>query len=176
MKLGLLFGSFDPIHNGHLEIIQKALISAECDEVWLIVQPFNFYKSGLAASFADRTAMARLATQKIEKVGVYELDPMFTASHSIFATLKELKRQDKSRQLLLILGADLAQSLPNWEDYDEILALCKIFEVERSRQSISSGQVKQRVADGQPASDLTPQTVVEYIFEHGLYTRNKSRS
>lgn len=169
-KLGLLFGSFDPIHNGHLEIVRRALSEAVCNEIWLVVQPFNAYKPGEpGASLDERVVMARLATAALTNAGVYELDPMIMTAHSVAATVRELHRQNNQRQLVLLLGQDLARGLPGWADYDQLLQLCEIYEVERQNSDISSGQVRQTVAKGQDISRFVPKAVAEHIFEHNLY-------
>lgn len=169
--LGLLFGSFDPIHNGHLEVIRQGLQSAGCDEVWLIVQAANAYKSVAPnAPYRDRLIMARLATEQLENVLVAELGPTIMPARAIVDTLKFLKAQSNDRQLTLLMGQDLSANLPTWDDYDEILALASVFEVNRARDDVASGQVKAAIQAGRPIDGPVPSTVAEYIFEHGLYT------
>ncbi len=170
MTLGLLFGSFDPIHNGHLDMIEQAQQEAGCDEVWLIVQSFNAYKTSLPfASLPHRAAMVKLAIASIPLANLVKLDREIQVMHSVTATLKELKRLDNKRQLVLILGRDLVDSFPQWDDYDEILQLSRLFEVERDLDDVSSGKIRHMIAQGQPIDGLVPMSVAEYIFEHGLY-------
>lgn len=175
MILGLLFGTFDPIHNGHLDIVRFGKNEAQCDEVWLIVQPVNPYKSHPPyASFKDRVAMVRIATADLDYAGVYELDPDILAAHSIADTLKELKRLDNERELVLLLGGDLVDTLPSWGDYDIILELSRIIEIKRPEHSISSGEIRRRITSGESIDGLVPKAVAEHIFEHGLYQSTMS--
>ncbi len=167
-SLGLLFGSFDPIHNGHMAVIYQAL--ERCDEVRLIVQPINAYKpTEPHAPIAQRLTMAQLATQDLQSVSVCELDSTIDPQHSVLATLTRLRRESPHRRLVLLLGQDLTAQLPDWPDYQEILTLAKVFEVKRAKNDVASGQIKQLIKDGDSISDLVPLSVAQYITDNHIY-------
>lgn len=169
MVLGLLFGSFDPIHNGHLGMIEQALNNG-CDEVWLVVQPFNAYKPNQpAVSLQDRLEMAKLALVNHSGVLVGELDPDIAVYHSVLETLREFKGLDDKRELVLILGLDLTKSFDSWVDRDEIMKLCRLLKVKRGADDVSSGQIRKLVGQAKSIEGLVPDTVATYIINCNLY-------
>ncbi len=152
-RIGLLFGSFNPLHNGHLLLSDSAQKSTELDEVWFIVQPQNSYK--------PITELLDYDTRKnlIITSGLYLFEPKTkNYAHYILETLKEIKGAD----LTLILGEDLSASFPYWEDYHEIKELAQVYESPRL-DDISSGLVRDRLQAGQPIDHLVPRSVADYL-------------
>ncbi len=171
MTLGLLFGSFDPIHNGHINMVEQAFEKAGCDQVSLIVQPLNAYKeSGSQTSVVDRLAMMQMALKDIAGVTVSPLAANIAAEHSIVASLRDFTSQNPSRELVLILGDDLAGTLPQWQDCEEIQKLCRVFVVSRAQADISSRRVRELAKQAQSISALVPPMVEQYITGRGLYS------
>jgi nicotinate-nucleotide adenylyltransferase len=163
VTLGLLFGSFDPIHHGHLAIAEWALDEG-CDEVWLVVQSENAYKSGQAvASLEDRVTMAGLATADDPRLSVLVADAQMPREHIITRTLQALT--GPRRRLKLILGEDLATSLPDWPDYGPIGDICTILTHPRF-DAISSGQIRAQPTDH---AHKLPRDVMEFIEVNHLY-------
>ncbi len=170
MKLGLLFGSFDPIHNGHLSVVQQAFKDASCNQVLLIVQPSNNYKKTFPQATLDqRIQMAKLAVSDIPNVEVNKLSSTVPPEHSIASTLNQLKQLDHKQELVLLLGDDLAQTMPYWPDYDQIMKFCQIFVAKRRVSDVSSRQIRSAVEAKEPLGRLLPQNVANYINEHNLY-------
>ena len=122
MKIGLFFGSFNPIHHWHLIIGQYMLDQAKLDEVWYVVSPQNPLKKGKGIIPAkDRLAMAKLAIKGNPKFKTCDVEfdmpiPSYTAY-----TLKRLKEEHPKDEFVLILGTDNLQHFEKWKDHEEIL-------------------------------------------------------
>ena len=155
-NIGLLFGSFNPLHNGHIMLAEAALQEADLDEIWFVVQRRNDYKP--AFDFIDYNTRLQLIVDSGYKV--YE--PHSTDyAHLVRDTLKELT----DHHLTLLLGEDLAASFASWDDYDEIARLATIYQSHRI-DDISSGLIRDRLAHNQPIDDLVPPAVANYLAQH----------
>ena len=136
-KIGLLFGSFNPLHNGHL-LAEKAQQEAGLDEVWFVVQPENTYKPTFELLDYDTRK------QLIGNAGLQLYVPTSTDyKHYILDTLRELA----DYQLTVILGEDLMASFSQWEDYSAIKQLASIYESPRI-DDISSGLIRDGLQAG----------------------------
>jgi nicotinate-nucleotide adenylyltransferase len=122
MKVGLFFGSFNPIHHGHLIIGQYMLDQAKLDEVWYIVSPQNPLKKGKDIMDAQhRLNMVALAIEGNPKFKASDVEfDMPTPSYSSY-TLRKLAAQYPKIEFTIILGTDNLQHLEKWKDHEEIL-------------------------------------------------------
>ena len=122
MKVGLFFGSFNPIHFGHLIIGQYMLDQAKLDEIWYVVSPQNPLKKGKDIMEAShRLNMVKLAIKGNDKFKACDVEfNMPTPSYSYY-TLKKLKEQNPTIEFQLILCTDNIQHLEKWKDHEEIL-------------------------------------------------------
>lgn len=132
MKVGLYFGSFNPIHHGHLIIAQFMLNQAGLDEVWFVVSPQNPLKSAKDLyPENDRLQMVKLAIGKHQKIKNCDIEfslsrPSYTAN-----TLKTLAEKYPDYEFELIMGTDTLQHLDKWKDYEHILMNYKILAYQR---------------------------------------------
>lgn len=138
MTIAVFFGSFNPIHNGHVAIAEHFLSEPEIDQVWLSVSPQNPWKeaSGLMP-MVDRVAMTRLAVAHNEKINVIDFEknlsqPSFT--YEALCTLQQLHPQHK---FILIIGGDNCESFDKWRNYDKILEQFRVWAYPRDRKEIS---------------------------------------
>ena|SRR3990167_1174668 len=167
-KVGLLFGSFNPPHNGHLDIAKAGLRDADCHEVWFILQAHNhFKKQNQAAPLEDRMLMLRFALAN---------QPKFKLVASRAATMVEglakLSKFYRDYQFVLLMGQDLVESLPSWKDHKKIINKYQIYGYRRGRsngQDISSDLIRQRVENYKGIGGLVPPAVARYIKENRLY-------
>ncbi len=122
MKVGLFFGSFNPIHHGHLIIGQYMLDQAKLDEVWYVVSPQNPLKKGKDIMSADhRLNMVKLAIKDNPKFVACDVEfDMPTPSYTAY-TLKKLATLHPDTEFVLVLGTDNLQHLEKWKDHEEIL-------------------------------------------------------
>jgi nicotinate-nucleotide adenylyltransferase len=198
-KIGVLGGSFDPVHCGHLLLAEAAIEQAGLDRVLFMpthVQPF---KQDAAVSPAeDRLAMLTLATADNEKLGVtrVEIDEA-GVSYTILSLRKLREEADAADSIWFILGADMFVNLHKWYLKEELLTefsfvtglrpgadrtafdACaadlsarygtKIVVIENRQFDVSSTEIKQRARDGRSIRYLVPDRVREYIDERRLY-------
>ena len=154
-KIGLLFGSFNPLHNGHVMLAGAAQKDVDLDEIWFVVQDKNSYKP--VFEFLDYSTRKQL----ISASGFTLYEPQSTDyAHLILDTVQEIK----DHELVLILGEDLIKSFPTWSDYDAIRDVATIYESHRI-DGISSGQVRDRLDAGQTIDDLVPPAVASYLAQ-----------
>ncbi|MCI2061352.1 MAG: nicotinate-nucleotide adenylyltransferase [Eubacteriaceae bacterium] len=198
-RVGVLGGSFDPVHYGHLCLAQDARDLAGLDEVILMpakLQPFKLDKR--LTEPADRLTMLKIAAMRLENISVSsrELDSdriSYTAT-----TLDELRQElDDGDKLYFITGTDSFIALGTWYRADEILAHngivvgirpgyredeveqksalyrtafgTEVMIIENRRLDISSTEIRERVRKGESTEGLLPQEVRDYIDEHGIY-------
>ena len=142
MNIALLFGSFNPFHNGHLAMAHAALQSNTCDEVWLVVSPHNPLKSlNTLASANDRAHMVSLALQNESKIKICTIEfDMPTPSYTIH-TIRKLKEEYPSFNFHILCGTDVVNQLSAWYKYEELIQSVTFLVCSReTEQEISSNE------------------------------------
>ena len=197
MNIALLFGSFNPIHNGHLAMAHAALQSNKIDEVWFVVSPHNPLKSlDTLASANDRAHMVSLALQNESKIKICTIEfDMPTPSYTIH-TVKKLKRHFHEHVFFLLCGTDVVNSLPAWYKFEELIQEVKFLVCSREIDNqfashslvqdyseqfeviafepldISSTQIRENLVNAGNSAQVTEQ-VLAFILSHGLYGCNR---
>ena len=193
MNIALLFGSFNPIHNGHLAMAHAALQSNKIDEVWFVVSPHNPLKSrNTLAPANDRAHMVSLALQNESNIKICTVEfNMPTPSYTIH-TIKKLKRHFHEHVFFLLCGTDVVNSLPAWYKFKEIIQEMKFLvcsrEIENQFAShslvqefpeqfefidfnpveISSTQIRESISNSGKSSQVA-ERVLDYIIVQRLY-------
>ena len=128
MKTGLFFGSFNPVHLGHLVIANYMANYTQLDEVWLVVSPHNPLKNkkGLSNMY-DRLEMARLATENSVKLKVSNIEFGLPQPSYTIDTLTHLHEKYPEREFAIIMGADNLSSFKKWKNYEVILKNYEIY-------------------------------------------------
>ena len=121
-RIGLLGGSFNPAHRGHLHLSLAALRRLDLDEVWWMVSPQNPLKpvSGMAP-FAERLDQARRVAAGYNRIRVTDIEDRLGGSYYTADTLKRLTRRFPHRRFIWLMGADNLVQLPHWARWTEIL-------------------------------------------------------
>lgn len=121
-KVGLFFGTFNPIHVGHLIIANHMAHHTDLDEVWLVVTPQNPFKqkSSLLADY-HRLMIAQIAVEDNEKVKVSNVEFKLPKPSYTINTLVHLKEAYPAIEFSLLMGEDNLRSLHKWKNYDLIL-------------------------------------------------------
>jgi nicotinate-nucleotide adenylyltransferase len=116
-KVGLLFGSFNPIHVGHLILAQHLATHTDLAAVWLVVSPRSPYKIGqeLLPEQA-RLALAQAAIAGNDRLAAIDLEFHLPKPSYTITTLDEIRRQHPNREFVLLMGSDNLQGLDGWKD------------------------------------------------------------
>jgi nicotinate-nucleotide adenylyltransferase len=148
MRIGLYFGSFNPIHVGHVQIAQKTLDQFHLDEVWLMVSPQNpFKETNDLAPDQDRLAMARLASEGIPNLYVNDLEFSLPRPSFTITTVKLLRSERPNSSFYLIMGEDNLHSLHLWKNAEDLLQLVEVIVYPREAQPVVFPAVLQRYRD-----------------------------
>jgi nicotinate-nucleotide adenylyltransferase len=168
MKIGLFFGSFNPIHIGHLIIANYMAYNTDIDEVWLVVSPHNPFKlqSDLVHTY-DRLEMARLATDEAERVCVCDIEMSLPRPSYTIDTLSALKEKYPKDEFALIMGGDNLKTFNKWKNYEAILKDYSIYVYPRDGQDLSewSEYSNIHITDA-PQMDLSATFIRKSIADH----------
>ena len=198
-KIGILGGTFDPVHYGHIALAEDAVREAGLHEVVMIparIQPFKQDRE--YASGEDRFNMLALAAGKDDHITVSKYELQQESISYTYLTLRHMQEFfGKDTRLYFITGTDSFLKIDTWMNAEELLtnysyiigtrpgyrqdeyqeALRRItsaygtevISMNKTELDISATQIRQMVAEGKPINDLVPPEVERYIREHGLY-------
>lgn len=189
LKTGLFFGSFNPIHIGHLIIANYMATFSGLKEVWLVVSPHNplKLKSGLANMY-DRLEMAKLATENAPQIKVSDIEFKLPQPSYTIDTLTHLRERYPAREFVLIMGADNLVSFKKWKNYEVLLKDYHIFVYPRPgadvsewenhpsitftdtpEMEISSTFIRKAIKDDKNVQFFVPDNVLEFIEKKNMY-------
>ena len=187
-RIGVMGGTFDPIHHGHLVAASEVAQSFDLDEVVFVPTGQPWQKDDVTES-EHRYLMTVIATASnpsftVSRVDIDREGPTYTID-----TLRDLKAERPDAELLFITGADAIAQILSWRDHDELWELAHFVAVSRPGHvlntdglptddvsqlevpalAISSTDCRDRVRRGHPVWYLVPDGVVQYIAKHHLY-------
>ncbi|MBL8995875.1 MAG: nicotinate (nicotinamide) nucleotide adenylyltransferase [Gemmatimonadales bacterium] len=187
-QIGLLGGSFDPPHLGHLFVAYTAFEELGLTSVRLIPTYRQPLKQGRPVTSAEhRVAMCRLLAAEDPRLAVDPLEVERGGLSYTIDTVRAYRAARPSAELVLLLGEDAAATLPQWREPHAIAAEARLVVVSRGepgpaipgsiqveslasrRIDISSTEIRARVGAGLPIRGFVPGSIAEYIARHGLY-------
>ena len=186
MKIALFGGSFNPVHNDHIKVINSVLEKKLVDEVWIIPCKDHPFEKELAP-FKNRFEMLTLATEKIPYVKISDIENKTHGKSYSYSTVMELKKQNPKDEFYFIIGTDILESIDKWFNYKELFKEVEFFifsrqgfpmkEIDGMKYKfiqdivgkISSTEVRSRLQNGDSVSNLIPQKVEDYIRKNRLY-------
>ncbi len=191
MKVGLFFGSFNPIHTGHLILAHTLIQAADLDKIWFVVSPQNPFKekSSLLHEF-DRYELVDQAIKGDERFAVSDIEFRMPQPSYTVDTVIRLQEQFKSYEFTLLMGEDNLASFHKWKNYEkllelteicyykrskskpvkaEILASPKVKEVSAAYLEISSTYIRNLIKERKSIKYLVPEVVEKLINEKGYY-------
>ena len=190
MKIGLYFGSFNPIHIGHLIIANHILNETDLQKIWFVVSPQNPFKpSSTLLNEYDRLHLVQKAVESDDRLKASEIEftlpkPSYTAH-----TLAYLAERYPSHQFTIIMGSDSFQNLSKWKNAEAIIANCPILVYRRPQFDItddlgakltvldapllelSATYIRTCLQEGKSIRYLVPTVVEEEIQKSGFYRK-----
>jgi nicotinate-nucleotide adenylyltransferase len=122
MKIGLFFGSFNPIHNGHLMVASFVANHSDLKQVWLVVSPQNPLKpKGSLLNEYDRLHLAKLAIEEDTQLKVSDIEFSLPKPSYTIDTLTYLQEKYPQHEFSVIMGADSFQNLPKWKNFEALV-------------------------------------------------------
>jgi len=122
MKIGLFFGSFNPIHNGHLMVASFVANHSDLKQVWLVVSPQNPLKpKGSLLNEYDRLHLAKLAIEDDTQLKVSDIEFSLPKPSYTIDTLTYLQEKYPQHEFSVIMGADSFQNLPKWKNFEALV-------------------------------------------------------
>jgi nicotinate-nucleotide adenylyltransferase len=194
-RLGVMGGTFDPIHHGHLVAASEVAARFELDEVVFVPTGTPSFKQDVAVTPAEhRYLMTVIATASNPRFTVSRVDIDRPGLTYTVDTLRDLARERPDADLYFITGADAIAQILSWKDSPELFELAQFVAVTRPGHqlivdglpadrvsqweipalAISSTDVRARAQAGKPVWYLVPDGVVQYIAKHGLYRGSQS--
>ncbi len=197
MKIGLMGGSFDPIHNGHLVLAEQVRTRFQMDKI-IFIPSGNPPHKQIVASKDHRYNMTQLAIEDNEffEISRIELD-MENNTYAVDTVKRLQEMYGNGTEVFFITGADMIIDLPSWKDFDELVTICKFIGSTRPgvdytelsdridalvrdfkadititqvpALAISSTDIRRRIKYNLSIRYLLPRTTEDYIYKHNLY-------
>jgi nicotinate-nucleotide adenylyltransferase len=193
---GIMGGTFDPVHNGHLAAAGQLRQVAELGEVWLMPNAQPPHRPPALAGAGDRMRMVELSVDGLPGLRASQLEVARGGVSYTIDTVRELAAKHPERRFDLLLGTDAALNIRSWREAEALLREARFvifnrpdtvttaaelhalgFPKERTRvvhvdtPSIAAHEVRQRLQDGLSVDGMVPSQVIDYIHQHGLYRR-----
>ena len=188
MKIGIYGGSFNPVHNGHLNVAEWVLEKTDLDKIiWVpLYKPYHKDLTDLIEPF-HRYNMLKLALEGMERYGISTIEIDAQVISYTLDTLLKLKEVYPEDELYEIIGGDSAETFHLWKDYEKILANAKVLVYARKGHEvkimenmelidapymdISSTMIRDKLEEGEDISNFVPKAVEEYIKVNNLYRK-----
>ena len=199
-KIGIMGGTFDPIHHGHLVAASEAAYRFDLDKVIFVPTGQPWQKADRDVTDAEhRYLMTMVATASnprftVSRVDIDRVGPTYTID-----TLRDIREFYPEAELYFITGADALASIMSWRDWEEMLAMAHFVGVTRPgypltrdmvpedqrdnielidipAMAISSTDCRERARGGEPVWYLVPDGVVQYIAKNHLYSPNEGKA
>ena len=191
MKIGLFFGSFNPIHVGHLIIANHLVEHSDLDQIWFVVTPHNpFKKKSSLLDNHQRLEMVYCATKDYTKLKPSDIEFNLSQPNYTINTLVYLQEKHPDYEFSLIMGEDNLKSFHKWKNYELILenhhiyvypriskghtetqfsGHKKIHKVEAPIMELSSTFIRNSIKAGKNIKPMLPENVWEYLDEMNFY-------
>lgn len=194
MKTGLFFGSFNPIHNGHIAIAGYMLEFTNLEEVWVVVSPHNPLKDQAdLASDKHRLKMVRLAIEVYQpRISLCDIEMTMPRPSYTIDTLRVLKDKYPEREFTVLMGADSMDTIKRWKDFEALLnenhvmvyprlgsninlisAKYNVEIINAPVMEISSTFIRKSISEGRRMDYFLPAKINSYILTNNIYQNSK---
>ena len=190
MRIGLYFGSFNPVHTGHLIIANHLLNSTDLEKVWFVVSPQNPFKVNASLlNEYDRLHLLKLATEEDNRIKVLDIEFSLPRPSYTSVTLAHLQEKYPDHEFSVIMGGDSFQNLHKWKNFEWIVKNYAVFVynrpgfeisnhvnakltiVDAPLLEISATQIRSLIKDGKSIRYMVPDKVREEIEKGGYYKK-----
>jgi nicotinate-nucleotide adenylyltransferase len=190
MKIGLYFGSFNPVHNGHLIIANHVINNTDLKQVWMVVSPQNpLKKSNSLLNEYDRLHLLQSALEGETKIKASSIEFNLPKPSYTIHTLTYLKEKYKQHQFSIIMGSDSYTNIKKWKNYELIILNYEIYIYERIGYpiekndnaqinlleapiiQISSSTIRDNLKKGKSIRYLVPDIVNLQVKENKYYSK-----
>jgi len=191
MRVGLFFGSFNPVHIGHMIIANYMLTQTNLDKIWMVVSPQNPHKKkSTLARDHDRLHLVRLATDDNLNIQASDIEFGLPQPSYTIDTLTYLKEKHPKHEFVLIMGGDNLGTFHKWKNYELILKYHEVFVYKRPAydlgdlvdhpkvnlfdaplMQISASYIRKCIKEGHSIQYLVPESVFEYLSSSSLYKK-----
>jgi nicotinate-nucleotide adenylyltransferase len=188
MNIGLYFGSFNPVHSGHLIIANHILNETGLEKIWFIVSPQNPFKANTTLlNEYDRLHLLKLATDDDPRIKISEIEFSLPKPSYTSVTLAHLQERNPQHRYSIIMGSDSFQNLHKWKNVEYIIknyplyvylrpgfeiqntVNAKLSIVEAPLLDISATQIRRLIKDGKSIRYMVPEKVREEIEKGNYY-------
>lgn len=186
MKIGLYGGSFNPVHNGHLGVIDNVLQKNIVDEIWLLPCKNHAFDKDLV-SLEHRVNMLKEATYGKERIHIDYTEAHSSGKNYTSETLKKLRKKHPEHSFYFIIGSDAVNDVDKWHNYTYLYDTTSFIVVKRTGYTMknnpkliletviddvsrfSSTEIRERISCGESIKGMLPASVERYILKSGLY-------
>lgn len=186
-NIGLFGGAFDPIHLGHVAVVDSLLHHPELDEVWVVPTFHPSHRDKATIPFDERVRLCEAVFSDAPKVKIQALEKYLPPPSYTLKTLEFLQKEHPDHEFILCMGEDSARSLHQWFGYEQIIEKHRIFVAQRSEShksdydsdvrfhievidhpmiDISSTESRERIVMQKALDEFLPEPVLTYLKNH----------
>jgi len=203
-KIGIMGGTFNPIHHGHLLLAEYAKSEMNLDEIWFVPTGCSYLKRNHdVLSGEDRLAMVQMSIESYPDYKCLDIEVLRKGDTYTYETLEELKEMYPEHVFYFIVGADCLFSIENWVEPQKIFDNCILLAAVRDHVAfssmeqkceelkqnfkaqiqllhfpmfdLSSTEIRNRIANGKSVRFMISDSVIDYIYQKGFYRNENER-
>lgn len=176
MKVAFYLGSFNPFHNGHLNVIKTAFERDKMNKVVIVPTMQNPWKFNKILDLYSRSSMITMSVSDYVAEGhnviVDYTERQLEPPYYSYNTLEQLKKKYKGHDLYFLCGEDTMNDIPNWMNGDKILKEWDFLVVNRPEGSLSSTKIREMIKEGQDISPYVSKKVLKHITRYYCFGEN----